>query len=178
MTSNHEDTIEESVENVDKKFNLLNYIKSNKLVITFLSFLLIIILYKLSFIIQYKLSISILFGVSTVILIALSIYLVFIKNKIFKRIYMSILFIIFMITMFDTFIFTNQISYLNKSKEYNNEKIVNVSSTNLGHRFETKENKDGIYTGYTVDRNGLLQIEKSADNNTWYVSDKLKDKEY
>lgn len=86
------------------------------------------------------------------------------------------IFIFSIITAFDAVIFSNQTTILLRSPEYSHEKIFSHTPTDLGNRFEVGKDSDGNFKGYVVDRNNLLQIEKSDDFEKWEVIQKVNEK--
>lgn len=86
------------------------------------------------------------------------------------------IFIFSIITAFDAVIFSNQTTILLRSPEYSHEKILSHTPTDLGNRFEVGKDSDGNFKGYVVDRNNLLQIEKSDDFEKWEVIQKVNEK--
>lgn len=86
------------------------------------------------------------------------------------------IFIFSIITAFDAIIFSNQVTILLRSPEYSNEKIFSHTPTDLGNRFEVGKDSEGNFKGYVVDRNNLLQIEKSDGFEKWEVVEEVNDK--
>ena len=91
----------------------------------------------------------------------------FLKNSKLVAFLKYFILVFSVITLFDSFVFVNQINILLKNNDYKNEKIIHHTATDLGNRFETGKDSNGVHLGYVVNRNKLVQIEKSTDFKEW-----------